>query len=660
MNKLDMESKDIINDHISKLKELFPNIITEGKIDFDMLKQELSDHIVDDKKEKYQLTWPGKKEAIVNANTPINKTLRPIKDKSVDFYNTENIYIEGDNLEALKILQESYLNKIKCIYIDPPYNTGNDFIYNDSFSKSTYDELKESGQIDEEGNRLVNNTSSNGRFHSDWLSMMYSRLKLARNLLAENGVIFISIDDNEQANLKKICDEIFGENSFYGELVQLKGNTQNDSKTIQKNHEYILVYIKNNTPLLLSYNNGVKKEVFEDEYYLGRDTSLSSGHDTLIERANFLNKKYGYYNYYINNKNNKFIHAIAVMDYNKKIIKNNSKEEEIYTDIQEILDLGYKKIRPPKRKGEKLGCWTWGIESFKNYWNENKVLIKNYKNVIKKEFVSEKEIFFDKSGKKYFLKQNILPIKSVINITNSSGTSELKGDNGLIPGIEFSNPKSVELLKYLIEKINDSNITVLDFFSGSATTAQAVMQLNSEDNGNRKFIMVQIPEETKNNDYKTICEIGEERIRRASKKIKEETNANIDYGFRVYKIDSSNMKDIYYKSSDITQANLFDYMSNIKDDRTSEDLLTQVMLDLGLTLDLKIEEKIILNNKVYFVEGNSLVACFDEEIDIVDEICKCNPMKVVFKDTSFKTDKDKINLEEKIKKLSPDTEVSVL
>lgn len=665
MNKLDMESKDIIDSNIEKLKELFPSCIQEDKIDFDMLKQELSSVVIDDKKEKYQLTWPGKKEAIVLSNGRINKTLRPIKEKSVNFDNTKNIYIEGDNLEALKILQESYLNKIKCIYIDPPYNTGNDFIYNDSFRKVINEELVESRQADEDGNRLVSNSQSNGRFHSDWLSMMYSRLKLARALLSKNGVIFISIGDDEVANLEKICDEIFGQNSKLGIIVQEKGNAQNDAINIQNNHDYILVYqkekqIMNGKEQSILYEK-VKNtiEVYKEDdkfYYIGSGITTGGEGGTLNHRPNL-----GYTIYY----NPKTEDKIAVDDYNKELAKSSNDEEKIYTDDESLTFKGYEKIRAPK-KGNLLGVWTWSKDKFN--LEKDLILIKKTSqgySVRKKEFVDYNLVY--QKGNQYFI--DIIKnknIRSVWNYNSASGTSVL---NELLENRIFDNPKNLDMIEYMLEIANlKNNDIILDFFSGSATTAHALLNVNLKNNINARFVMVQLPEpcdeksENFKRGFRTICDIGEERIRRAGNKIKEKTNVDIDYGFRVYKVDSSNMKDVYYKPSELSQANLFDMMSNIKEDRTSEDLLTQVMLDLGLTLDLKIEEKTILNNKVYYVADNALVACFDDNVDIniIDEICKCKPLKVVFKDMSFRSDKDKINLEERIKKLSVDTEISIL
>lgn len=604
MNKLDMESKNIVNENIQKISELFPNVIVEsndGKtIDFDLLKQELSKDIVEGVKEKYQLTWPGKKEAIVNANTPSKSALRPVKEKSIDFDNTQNIYIEGDNLEVLKILQESYLNKIKCIYIDPPYNTGNDFIYNDKFKKDIDEELLESGQVDEEGNRMVTNNQSNGRFHSDWLSMMYPRLKLARNLLTDDGVIFISIDNNEIDNLLKISEEIFNKRNIEIFIWKKKGGAGNTEKIIGVLTEYIVCCFKNKKPGSFNYQKINRGYSYSDE--TGKYNLVS------IEKTN-------------------------LGTYERKTMQ------------FEIVDPQTKKKFLP---GENMR-WTLGYEKIQNLINENKLFF-DYKN--KKVKLIKREEDYEASENVYY------------NLFENEGTlSTAKKSLELLFGNKeiLDTPKPLELLKKILQISSKENTIILDFFSGSATTAHAVMQLNSEDNGNRKFIMVQLPEkcdensEAYRNGYKTICEIGEERIRRAGKKIKEETNADIDYGVRVYKVDSTNMKDVYYMPNDLQQGDLLELESNIKEDRTTDDLLTQVILDLGLSLDLSIEEKMIGKNRVYYVAGNSLVACFDDKIDIniVDKICECEPYKVVFKDSAFKTDNDKINLEERFKKLLP-------
>ena len=569
MNKLGMESKDIVNENIQKISELFPNVIVEsdtGKtIDFELLKQELSKGIVEGIKEKYQLTWPGKKEAIVNANTPSKNTLRPVREKSVNFDNTQNIYIEGDNLEVLKILQESYLNKIKCIFIDPPYNTGNDFIYDDNFSKDLNMELVDSGQMDENGIKLVSNTDSNGRFHSDWLSMIYSRLKLAKNLLTDDGAIFISIDYNEVANLKKIMDEIFGEKNFQREIIWRIG-WLSGYKTIAPN------FIRNHDTILF-YSKNTDKLDFHKHYIENKDFK------PLIKKdANLISKL-------------------------KELGLDNKKQNELLKFINHDN-------RPDR----------YPIE---DTWNSNEYDDLNSISIV--SFSGEK-------------------VSKMLNIDE-----------------DFKGQKSLKMLSRIIQSITNENDIILDFFSGTSSTAHAVMLENVNYNKKLKYIMVQIPVDidcnfdSEKTIYSNICDMAQARIKKAGAKIKEETNADIDYGFRVYKTDTTNMKDVYYIPNDLEQGDLLELESNIKEDRTTDDLLTQVILDLGLSLDLNIEEKMIGKNKVYYVAGNSLVACFDDkiDIDIVDEICECEPYKVVFKDSAFNTDNDKINLEERFKKLLP-------
>ncbi len=632
-----MRSKDLTKENIEKIGQLFPNVITEVKdkdgnithaIDFELLQQELSDEIVKGNKERYQLTWPGKKEAIVRANTPIDKTLRPVKEDSVSWEGTENLYIEGDNLEVLKLLQESYLNKIKCIYIDPPYNTGKDFIYNDNFTQDKDEYAEESGQIDEYGNRLFQNTEYNGRFHSDWLSMMYPRLKLARNLLSEDGVIFISIDDNEVHNLRKICDEIFGERNFVNVFVWRKSKgSGNDSKYIIVETEYILLYAKNIENV--KFNNQIKsiddsKFKYKDEYFEERG------------------------------------------GYNLEKLDRGSK------GYVESLDFGIEApdgtlVFPNNRNRQFNDGWRWMWSKAKVEWG-----IKNGYIVVKKGQDDKWNVYnkvyakVDNEGNKIIrtkLYRNHIGFEE--NILNIQANFEMKR---LFGNAYFSFPKPTTLLKHLLNMFYLNDEVILDFFSGSATTAHAVMELNAEDGGCRKYIMVQLPElcdeksEAYKAGYETIAEIGKERIRRAGKKIKEETGADIDYGFRVFKIDSTNMKDVYYQPDELNQDLLDQLESNIKEDRTSLDLLTQVMLEAGLELSLPIETKKIKGKEVHFVAGNSLVACFDEDVneELIKEIAKIEPLKVVFRDNSFKSCPDRINLEEIFKGLSPNTEIKVL
>lgn len=655
MNKLDMESTDIINGNIEKIAQLFPNIVVESDkgiaIDFELLKQELSNNIIEGNKEKYQLTWPGKKEAILNANTSINKTLRPIREKSVNFDDTQNIYIEGDNLEVLKILQESYLNKIKCIYIDPPYNTGKDFIYKDNFKINESVELKKSGQIDNYGNKLVNNNTSNGKYHSNWLNMIYPRLKIARNLLTNDGVIFISIDNNEYANLKNICDEIFGEQNLLETFhiqVRYANKSLNEKDNFQKLIEYTLIYAKNKSQFIpnkpkekydiskfcLDIKELRKPDKIENingktvEIFLPNSYAITKVSNEESKSFNYFKETWVTGSIYSGTGHGKVY---------QQVVESREKEDG-YGVLYKIHGLGedglgYRYMTGPKKTSANKG---------KMY---NKIPLETL-NQLKKGI-------YEKSK----------PIINFYDYSPDYGNIRHEG------GIAFnSGKKPIKMLKQLLNILTGNNYITLDFFSGSASIAHAVMQLNSEDNGNRQFIMVQLPEQCEQNSeayksgFKTICDIGEERIRRAAKKIKEETNTDIDYGFRVYKVDSSNMKDVYYEPSKLGQQQLNNLESNIKEDRTPEDLLTQVILDLGLTLDLKIEEKEILNNKVYFVAQNNLVACFDNEIniDIIDEICKTQPLKVVFRESSFKNDSEKINTYERIKKLSPETEINVL
>lgn len=644
IHKLDMKSKDIVEDNISKISELFPDCINEGKIDFDMLKQELSKDIIEDGKERYQLTWVGKKEAIVNANTPCNKTLRPVKEKSVDFDKTKNIYIEGDNLEVLKILQESYLNKVSIIYIDPPYNTGNDLIYNDRFTNSEEDELLETGQIDEVGNKMITNSNSNGRYHSDWLSMIYPRLKLARNLLKKDGLIFISIDDNELANLKNLCDEIFGENNFIANIVVESGGAYgakvaHKDKTIFKVKDYVLVYSKDSSidkiriPLYDKAN-----DLFDSRYNFFIKDNIKRSLIDYFRDDKKISECFRKYNLSVDKSNIAKLMQISD-DFNKMIL--NELSQYIYKDSQFTLKLPDNILKK---------CDEDEIVYYDKY-----MLMKTQNGKIR-HLQSFKETLrlsddCDASVQRCVLRGDLWKdfSKDMGNVGKEGGVSFLNGK------------KPIRLIKNLIKWANEPDGIILDFFSGSATTAHAIMDLNREDNGKRKYILVQINQKI-NDEFDNICELGEERIRRSAKKIKEETNADIDYGFRVYKVDSSNMKDVYYTPTDLQQSQLNMFESNIKEDRTSEDLLTQVILDLGLTLDLSIEERKIINNNVYFVENNSLVACFDDTIDIniVDEICKCNPLKIVFKESSFKTDSDKINVFERIKKLSNDTEINII
>ena len=635
INKLDMQSKDMVQYNLEYIKNFFPNCITETKnglkIDFELLKQELSDNIVEGNKERYQLTWAGKKDAILTANKPILKTIRPNIEKSADFDKTRNVYIEGDNLEVLKILQESYLNKVKMIYIDPPYNTGTDFIYSDNFETTVNEELTKSGQIDEYQRRLTSNNDANGKYHSDWLTMMYSRIKVARNLLKDDGVIFISIDDNEVDNLKKICNEIFGEKNFVGCAGRITKKSNNKGDYWAPNFDYLLTYVKN-----IDAGEGFLGGINYDAYNMIEEEGPRKG------------ERYQLVRLYMSS------------------LQNRNPEQRFWIecpDGSKIIPPG--STLPPERPVLGDGIWRWTRKKFEE--EKDKIVIKQVSssNLINEDGQPAKWNVYTKTYLNDVIdKSSAKPNSFIEDFINQMSSHEL---NKLDIPFDYAKPSA--LIKFLMEicKI-DNNDIVLDFFSGSGTTADAVLQYNAEKKKNARFVMIQLPEKIDEKQkafsmgYKYITDIGEERIRRAAKKIKEETNADIDYGFRVYEVDSSNMKDVYYEPSKLGQTQLDMFESNIKDDRLSEDLLTQVILDLGLTLDLKVEEKNILNNKVYFVAENSLVACFDNQIniDIIDDICKIKPLKVVFRESSFRNDSDKINCYERIKKLSPETEMNVI
>lgn len=603
-----MMSMDNVQMNVEKIQKLFPDAVTEvlrdGKptlaIDFDVLKQELSAELIDDKEERYQMTWPDKKKSILLANTPISATLRPCKEESVDFDHTQNLYIEGDNLDVLKLLQETYLGKIKMIYIDPPYNTGNDFVYNDDFKVDSEEWSEMSGDYDEQGNRLFQNTESNGRFHTDWLNMIYPRLKVAKDLLSDDGVIFISLDDNEQANLKKVCDEVFGESNFVGELIHQRAKGGGQAKYIVKGHDYILVYAK-----VIDNVSLTKKKVVQQHTY-------EINGELYIKNDDVIRKQFGKYDKSLGDRRCFYEQLIEY------------KGEEKKNEIDNLIKRG---------------------ELFLELNSEGMHTICRY------------EKLQDATSKLY----------SIIKVLSEEGKKEL--DDLGIKG--FSYPKPLDIIKQLVEAgSKKDNSIIIDFFSGSATTAHAVMQLNAEDGGNRKFIMVQLPEkcdeksEAYKAGYKTICDIGKERIRRAGKKIKEEnpSAANLDVGFRVFKLDSSNMKDVYYKSSDYAQDLLSNLESNIKEDRTPLDLLFQVMLELGKPLSAKIEENEIADKKVFVVDDNDLIACFDENIteDVLKAIAQKKPLYAVFRDSGLSSDSVGANFDQIFATYSPNTTRKVL
>lgn len=629
MEHLNMQSMDKVAANVAKIRELFPNCVTErinneGKlehaIDFDMLKQELSDHVVDGLQERYQFTWPDKRKAILAANAPINKTLRPCREESVDFDNTENLYIEGDNLEVLKLLQETYLGKVKMIYIDPPYNTGNDFVYRDDFKQSADEYVENSGQLDDEGNRMVTNTESNGRFHTDWLNMMYPRLKLAKDLLSDDGVIFISIDDSEQSNLKKICNEIFGEENFIASLIwQKKFSRANDATYFSTMHDFILCISKRN----VSYDkNGWEIGL------LPRNEEIPSGY------SNPDNDPRG--------------------PWTSVILSAKSGSASL---LYEIKTPSGKKCVPPNGR-----YWSCSKDTFEKWNKDNRIWFgKNGDGVPrKKTFLSEVQ-----SG----LRPNTILFQNEVG-NNQEAKQELKV---LFDEISvFDSPKPVRLLKTLLQISNiDKNSLVLDFFSGSATTAHAVMQLNAEDGSKRKFIMVQLPEtcaessEAYKAGYKNICEIGKERIRRAGKKIKEEnplTTQDLDIGFRVLKCDSSNMEDVYYTPQEYMDKQQDLFQDNIKTDRSDEDLLFQVMLELDTPLSSKIEKINIAGKTVYNVAQGHLMACFDKNVtdEVITAIAKEMPSYFVMRDSSQADDSVAINFEQIFNTYSPQTVRRVL
>jgi adenine-specific DNA-methyltransferase len=630
-DKLDLKSPDLVNENFEKLAALFPNCVTEGAegkaIDFDLLKQELSHAVVEGNKERYRLEWPGKREAIVTANLPTTRTLRPLREDSVDFDNTENLYIEGDNLEVLKLLQESYLGKVKMIYIDPPYNTGKDFVYKDNFRKDAQEELIQSGQKDEYNQRLVANPETSGRYHSDWLSMMYPRLKLARNLMTQDGVTFISIDENENHNLRKVCDEVFGENNFVADIIWQKKTGSSDAKNIATITEYVIVYAKNIDHLELNQDESAhdnSRYRYKDEHYDSRGP------------------------YYTDNLDRGTLGYHKTLDYGVTTPEGN---QAFPNGRTKQFDDGWR--------------WKWGKKKLE--WGIENGFIELQKSTSKDcgwSVYYKIYLNVDNEGNP---KKRSSPYKNIVQgILNTHASAEAKAlfDR---TGV-FSNPKPTELINKLLQFSTGKNDIILDFFSGSATSAHSVLKANAADGLNRKYIQVQVSELTDESSdaykegFKDICEIGKERIRRAAKKIKEETGADIDYGFRVYRIDESNMQDVFYKPQDYDQGNLDLFADNVKPDRTADDLLAQVMLDWGLPLSLKIEQATISDKKVFKVAENSLYACFDRGIDeaFAKAIAVEKPLRIVFKDSAFKNDTAKTNVKQLLKQLSPETEMKVI
>lgn len=662
MDKLKMQTVNKADENFKKLAAMFPNAVTETidengevvrAIDKDVLVQEISCQVVDGNEERYQFTWPDKKKSVLLANAPINKTLRPCREESVDFDNTENLYIEGDNLEVLKLLQETYLGKIKMIYIDPPYNTGNDFVYTDDFSQSTEEYLENSGQFDDEGNRLVKNLDSNGRFHTDWLNMIYPRLKLSKDLLADDGVIFISADNNEIENLKKMCDEIFGRSCFVDCITWNKRVPKNDNKGIGNIHEYILVYNKSS---LSSRQFTMLKDGLQEIYDL---LETLKKRKTPIEEAE---------------KELRNLYSKKGYDRGITLYNNLDDNYEPWGKINmswpnaETFGSRYDVIHPATNKPTKVPDrgWRWNETTFSSqldYANVKKRFDGSYVcgNIW---FASDENT--QPSSIKYLKDVSRMLLRSIISLKSDGGIEVEKIFDGKS---FFSYPKPVSLLRLLLNSIEEKEDYILDFFSGSATTAHAVMKLNAEDNGKRKFIMVQLPEVTDEKSeaykagYKNICEIGKERIRRAAKKIAEENpEAKFDGGFRVLKCDTSNMKNVYYNPAEYEPSLFTNLEDNIKEDRTSEDLLFQVMLDLGVLLSSKIEETSIAGKRVFKVEDNYLIACFDDYVteEVITEIAKQKPYYFVMRDSSMANDSVATNFEQIFAAYSPDTVRKVL
>lgn len=618
MDKLKMHSMDVVAANIDKIGALFPNCVTEtmkgGKvvraIDFDMLRQELSDVVVEGPTERYQFTWPEKRKSVLAANAPITATLRPCREESVDFDTTENLYIEGDNLDVLKLLQETYLGKVKMIYIDPPYNTGNDFVYNDDFAESTDAYMDRSGQYDDQGNRLVTNPESNGRFHTDWLNMLYPRIRIAKDLLTDDGVIFISIDDNEVKNCEAVCDEIFGSKNHIATLIwKSKSGGANDSRYYAVDHEYVLVYSRNCDSFIP---------------LIDKEAEVSTSYNRSDEHGQ----------YSLDRLDKQSIRYSPSLDY-------------------EIIGPDGKSYKPKhKDPAHPNATWRWSKEHVAAHMDE---------------LVFEKGCVYTKNYKKEGAIARSLLIDDRFGRTRTGKTDCF----ALFDRDYFSNPKPIKLIRYLNLITTQNDDIVLDFFSGSATTADAVIHLNAEDGGHRKFIMVQLPEKTAEKSeagkagYANICEIGKERIRRAGKKIIEDnplTSASLDIGFRVLKLDSSNMKDVYYNPEEYTMGSLFGMADNIKDDRTPEDLLFQVMLDLGILLSSKIEETTIAGKKVFSVADGYLYACFDSDVseETVKAIAQKKPYYAVFRDSGFATDSVATNFEQIFETYSPSTTRKVL
>ena len=647
MDKLKMKSGDAVDGNVAKIAALFPQCVTERlnkdgepelAIDFDKLRAELSKDVLDEGEERYQFTWPDKRAASRLANTPTDKTLRPDVEASKDFWDTENLYIEGDNLDVLKVLRENYLGKIKMIYIDPPYNTGNDFVYNDDFAQGREEFEANSGLFDEDGNQVLDpmqrNTESNGRFHTDWLNMIYPRLKVARDLLSDNGVIFISIDENEYENLHKLCSEIFGQRNVIGSIiVQSNPRGSMSSEEIAELHEYVILCSKN------------------------RDLSAIIGHkltDEMISEYKYSDLGGKYRLLGLRMRGGFWKRSDRPKLYFPLYINPISKEVSLSKDESFSIQ-----VFPIQISTGEEGTWRWSKEKI--------ATDRSY--LVGKQITRDGEKVWDIFQKDYLAKngERRTKAKSIWNeseMNYQNGTNDIKSLLGNSKLFEYSKPTF--LINQMLEMIDTKDSIILDFFSGSASTAHAVMKLNAEDVGKRKFIMVQLPEvtdeksEARKAGYETICQIGEERIRRAGDKVKEEAGLqgqDLDTGFRVLKLDTSNMVDVFYTPEDFNEADLFNSVDNVKPDRTPLDLLFQVLPELGIELSAKIEEKDVNGKKVFFVDGTYLIATFDTEVNesTVTEIAKMKPQYFVMRDASAANDNVLDNFEQIFKHYSPDT-----
>lgn len=632
MDKMRMESVDMTAQNIEKIGALFPNCITEKvdengalkkSINFEMLRQILSEDVLDGD-ESYEFTWIGKKSAIVEANNPIRKTLRPCIDESKDWDDTENLYIEGDNLEVLKLLQESYLGTIKMIYIDPPYNTGNDFIYNDNFKINSEEYIEEIGQIDEDGNRMFKNIDSNGRFHSDWCSMIYSRLLLARNLLKADGCIFISISDIEVINLRKICDEIFGSSNFVADLIwaNKEGGGSSDSKLFRIKHEHILCYAKDINNLEIT---GVP--ISNADRYKGSDKYVA-------ERGPYYLQKLGMGS----------IQYSASLDYPIETPDGST-------------------VMPADNNRGKKACWRWSRDKYEKNKERGFIEIKKDSQGIWTVYTKQ-YMNCDNDGNIIERTQRPMGIIEEYSSTQASKMLENMGLGGL-----FNYSKPVDLMKYLLGRLDLEEEYVLDFFSGSASLAHAVMQMNAEDGKNRKYIMVQLPEKTEEKSearrqgYETICDIGKKRIRQAADVIRNENHNNkFDGGYRVFKLADSNMNDVYYSPAEYSQNLLPMLESNVKSDRTDLDLLFGCLLEWGLPLSMPYSSAVIDGYTIHNYNDGDLIACFDKDVpdSVIKEIAKRQPLRAVFRDSSFANSPSKINVGEIFKLMAPDTRVKVI